>query len=302
MSAKEPTAKVDVPPDPLRLVRSASFTAALREICEELFSICDRNNNGFIDRDEYREVTKAVHSLFLPKDRMYWAWREMDKDQDGKVSLSEWLSGTEAIADFVGEEPFLTSLLKWSELETQRAGRQAERLHEKIKTEIMRKIAKGEPFEEPGSAGLTPPFAKPPAHSANVMPDKKVTSAGLQLPDPLDYELIKLLDKMPNGVQISYTDCMESSCLRFMQAMCCDAKSLDEHGRPTRVDLDLVGLIVPDLEVLRTPVNNIEYIILPQTSRGSFSAASTPIFASKYSLESSRRDLHNALLCTVLNA
>ena len=36
-----------------------------------------------------------------------------------------------------------------------------------------------------------------------------------------------------------------------------------------------------------------------QTLRGSFSAPSTPMFASKYSLESSRRDLHNALLCTV---
>ena len=37
-----------------------------------------------------------------------------------------------------------------------------------------------------------------------------------------------------------------------------------------------------------------------QTLRGSFSAASTPMFASKYSLESSRRDLHDGLLCTVL--
>ena len=37
-----------------------------------------------------------------------------------------------------------------------------------------------------------------------------------------------------------------------------------------------------------------------QTSRGSFSAVSTPIFASKYALESSRRDLQIALLCTVL--
>ena len=39
-----------------------------------------------------------------------------------------------------------------------------------------------------------------------------------------------------------------------------------------------------------------------KTSRSSFSAVSTPIFASKYSLESSRRDLHNALLCTVLQS
>ena len=34
--------------------------------------------------------------------------------------------------------------------------------------------------------------------------------------------------------------------------------------------------------------------------RGSFSAVSTPISSSKYSLESSRRDLYSALLCTVL--
>ena len=34
--------------------------------------------------------------------------------------------------------------------------------------------------------------------------------------------------------------------------------------------------------------------------QGSVSAVSKPNFASKYSLESSRRDLHNALLCTVL--
>ena len=43
-------------------------------------------------------------------------------------------------------------------------------------------------------------------------------------------------------------------------------------------------------------------MIFSQTSRGSFSAVSTPIFASKYSLESSRRDLHNALLCTILQS
>ena len=40
----------------------------------------------------------------------------------------------------------------------------------------------------------------------------------------------------------------------------------------------------------------------PQTLGGSFSAVSKPNFASKYALESSRRDLHNALLCTVLKA
>ena len=36
--------------------------------------------------------------------------------------------------------------------------------------------------------------------------------------------------------------------------------------------------------------------------RRSLSAVSKPNFARKYALESSRRDLHNALLCTVLKA
>ena len=36
--------------------------------------------------------------------------------------------------------------------------------------------------------------------------------------------------------------------------------------------------------------------------RCSLSTVSKPKFARKYALESSRRDLHNALLCTVLNA
>ena len=35
---------------------------------------------------------------------------------------------------------------------------------------------------------------------------------------------------------------------------------------------------------------------------GSFSAVSKPTFARKYALESSRRDLHNALLCTALQS
>ena len=39
-----------------------------------------------------------------------------------------------------------------------------------------------------------------------------------------------------------------------------------------------------------------------QTSQGSFSAVSKRNFASEYAFESSRRDLHNALLCTALQS
>ena len=56
------------------------------------------------------------------------------------------------------------------------------------------------------------------------------------------------------------------------------------------------------IKVLRKERSEYWIEFSPQTSRGSFSAVSTPIFASKYALESSRRDLHNPLLCTVLQS
>ena len=133
-------------PSPPRLVRSKSFTAALREICAELFVLCDKNRNTFLERDEYRKVTKRVYSLFLPNVRARWQWKEMDADKDGKISLSEWLSGTEAIADFAGEEEFLKALLKWSTLE------KSQKLHDMIDSEMARKKAKKEPFEYSGSS------------------------------------------------------------------------------------------------------------------------------------------------------
>ena len=48
--------------------------------------------------------------------------------------------------------------------------------------------------------------------------------------------------------------------------------------------------------------NNDPYAESGQNLQGSFSAVSKPNFASKYSLESSRRDLRNTLLCTVLES
>ena len=45
-----------------------------------------------------------------------------------------------------------------------------------------------------------------------------------------------------------------------------------------------------------------EALGMRQTVQGSFSAVSKRNFASQYSFESSRRDLHNALLCTALKS
>ena len=43
-------------------------------------------------------------------------------------------------------------------------------------------------------------------------------------------------------------------------------------------------------------------VAIGQTLEGSISAVSKPNFASKYAFESSRRDLHKALLCTTLKS
>ena len=141
------------PPSRPGLVRSKSFTAALREICEKLFVLCDTNRNGCLDREEYRKVTRTVYSLFLPEVRARWEWKQMDVDKDDKVSLSEWLSGTEAIANLAGEEKFLTALLKWAKLE------KSNKLRDMINRELARKKAEGEKFEAPESAKLKPPFS-----------------------------------------------------------------------------------------------------------------------------------------------
>ena len=98
-------------------------------------------------------MTKTVYSLFLPEVRARWAWKEMDADKDEEVSLSEWLNGTEAIADFAGEEKFLTALLKWAKLE------KSNKLRDMINRELARKKAEGEKFEAPESAKLKPPFS-----------------------------------------------------------------------------------------------------------------------------------------------
>ena len=50
------------------------------------------------------------------------------------------------------------------------------------------------------------------------------------------------------------------------------------------------------------PMLGLTQLSIYLTLKGSFSAVSKPKFVSEYALESSRRDLQNALLCTVLES
>ena len=70
----------------------------------------DKNKNGEIDKTEQEEAMKNIHSMTLPKAR--WAWSAMDTDGDGKISEKEFQEGMQAIADKVGEEQLLDSIIR----------------------------------------------------------------------------------------------------------------------------------------------------------------------------------------------
>ena len=109
-----------------------------------------------------------------------------------------------------------------------------------------------------------------------------------------------------SSLSIQQTVCAPS--YQFFLGVDCDASELvqffDSHSKP------VIAKSVQYLPVYRRHLDRFRldkdlgdlYAESGQTLQGSFSAVSKPNFASKYALESSRRDLHNALLCTVLES
>ena len=78
------------------------------------------------------------------------------------------------------------------------------------------------------------------------------------------------------------------------------------HRRSRRVRTVLPGVVVAAVreagQFENPPMLGVTQLSNYLTLKGSLSAVSKPNFASKYALESSRRDLQNALLCTVLES
>merc|ERR1719310_1434402 len=57
---------------------------------------------------------KTIHSITLPKAR--WTWSPMDTYGDGKISEKEFQEGMQAIADKVGEEQLVDSIIRaWAD-------------------------------------------------------------------------------------------------------------------------------------------------------------------------------------------
>merc|ERR1719379_1514388 len=74
----------------------------------------DSDQTGGIDKAEQEEAMKKIHSIALPKAR--WTWSAMDTDGDGKISVSEFHEGMQAISNKVGEEQLLDCIIRaWTD-------------------------------------------------------------------------------------------------------------------------------------------------------------------------------------------
>ena len=82
----------------------------------DLFHLIDANKNGSIDLKEQHHAAKKLHSMTMPKGRRRWTWTDKDTDGDGKISVREWRTALQAIADKAGEEHLLWAIIKsWDE-------------------------------------------------------------------------------------------------------------------------------------------------------------------------------------------
>jgi len=54
----------------------------------QLFAACDLNGSGFIEQDELRAICNEMTS-----DELTDVFRQLDNDQDGKISLEEFADG-----------------------------------------------------------------------------------------------------------------------------------------------------------------------------------------------------------------
>ena len=92
---------------------------------------------------------------------------------------------------------------------------------------------------------------------------------------------------------------LEGVCLGVETPQAGELVQVIQFAETLEMDVQLVVEI--ERVVVEAPMLAITQLSNYLTLKGSFSAVSKPIFArlSRYALESSRRDLQNALLCTV---
>ena len=86
------------------------LSAISEKAISDLFQMIDTNKNGVFELDEQHRALKNLHSMTMPKGR--WIWKDKDTDGDGKISVREWRTALQAIADKAGEEHLLWAIIR----------------------------------------------------------------------------------------------------------------------------------------------------------------------------------------------
>ena len=58
--------------------------------CTDAFNACDADKNGFITRDEFKEILKE-YGFYATESEITWLLDRYDRNKDGRISFSEFI-------------------------------------------------------------------------------------------------------------------------------------------------------------------------------------------------------------------
>ncbi len=58
--------------------------------CTDAFNACDADKNGYITRDEFKEILKE-YGFYATETEVTWLLDRYDRNKDGRISFSEFI-------------------------------------------------------------------------------------------------------------------------------------------------------------------------------------------------------------------
>ena len=84
------------------MLRSLSNPTIFNEIAKDAFKVADKDNNGYIDKDEFKECMKCVSDFFgnSSNDKNYIdEFQKLDLDNNGVIDFDEFIIFVKDILD-----------------------------------------------------------------------------------------------------------------------------------------------------------------------------------------------------------